>query len=90
MPIISTFFGIIIRMFYKEHEPEHFHAEHAGQHAKCDFSGNLIAGAIRSRKARQRIRRWAELHKSDLEANWAKMKAGRPLESVAPLPEESS
>jgi uncharacterized protein DUF4160 len=31
MPIISAFFGIVIRMYYKEHEPAHFHAEHAGQ-----------------------------------------------------------
>jgi len=28
VPIIAVFFGIVIRMFYKEHEPEHFHAEH--------------------------------------------------------------
>jgi hypothetical protein len=27
MPIISAFFGIVIRMYYKEHEPAHFHAE---------------------------------------------------------------
>jgi hypothetical protein len=32
MPIISAFYGIMIRMFYKEHEPAHFHAEHGGQH----------------------------------------------------------
>ena len=44
MPIISAFFGIVIRMYYKEQEPAHFHAEHAGQHAKFGFSGVLIAG----------------------------------------------
>jgi hypothetical protein len=83
MPVISTFFGIVIRMFYKEHEPQHFHAEQAGQHAKFDFAGNVVAGQIRSRKARERIRNWAQLHQVELEANWAKMKAGRPLEHPA-------
>lgn len=34
MPVISAFFGIVIRMFYKEHEPAHFHAEYAAQQAK--------------------------------------------------------
>ena len=34
MPIISAFFGIVIRMYYRDHEPPHFHAEHAGQQAK--------------------------------------------------------
>lgn len=38
MPIISTFFGIVIRMFYQEHEPPHFHAEHQVQQAKCNFT----------------------------------------------------
>ncbi|HEY3053661.1 MAG TPA: DUF4160 domain-containing protein [Thermoanaerobaculia bacterium] len=33
MPIISAFFGIIIRMYFDDHEPEHFHAEHEGQNA---------------------------------------------------------
>ena len=39
MPIISAFFGIVIRMFYREHEPPHFHAEYQGQQAKFDFDG---------------------------------------------------
>jgi Domain of unknown function (DUF4160) len=39
MPIISAFFGIVIRMYYKEHEPAHFHAEYAGQQAKFAFDG---------------------------------------------------
>jgi hypothetical protein len=90
MPIISAFFGIVIRMFYKEHEPAHFHAEHASQRAKFDFDGEIIAGEIRSRKACERIREWAQQHRAELEANWEKMKAGRPLESIEPLREGKS
>jgi hypothetical protein len=30
MPIISTFFVIVIRMYYEEHGPAHFHAEYQG------------------------------------------------------------
>jgi hypothetical protein len=33
LPVISTFFGIVIRMYYQEHEPPHFHAEFHGQNA---------------------------------------------------------
>jgi hypothetical protein len=72
-------------MFYREHEPAHFHAEHQGDHAKFDFYGNLIAGEIRSGKARRLIRDWAALHGDDLQANWRKMKAGQPLDSIEPL-----
>lgn len=75
-------------MYYKEHEPAHFHAEHAGQQAKFDFDGNLVAGALRSRKARERVKQWAVLHRAELEANWQSMKTGKPLESIEPLREE--
>jgi len=33
MPEISRFFGIIIRMFFDEHNPPHIHAEHSGNKA---------------------------------------------------------
>jgi hypothetical protein len=42
VPIISQFFGIVIRMFYKEHEPAHFHAEYQGQLGKFDLEGEMV------------------------------------------------
>ena len=85
MPVISIFFGIIVRMYYKEHEPAHFHAEHQGQDGKFDFNGKMIVGSIQSRTALRLIREWAALHRAELEANWARTKAGEPLEKIAPL-----
>ncbi len=85
MPIISVFFGIVIRMFYKEHEPAHFHAEYQGQQGKFDLDGEMIVGNIQSRTALRLIREWASLHRRELDANWENMKAGRPLERIAPL-----
>lgn len=85
VPIISAFFGIVIRMFYKEHEPPHFHAEHQSQQATFDFAGKIIAGRIQSRTAVRLIRRWAVLHGQALEKNWSAMKAGKPLEKIPPL-----
>jgi hypothetical protein len=85
VPIISVFFGIVIRMFHREHEPAHFHAEHQGQHGKFDFAGTMTAGNITSKTALRLIREWAALHRPELEANWAKMKAQQPLDRIAPL-----
>jgi hypothetical protein len=45
----------------------------------------MTAGNIRSRTARRLIRQWASLHRRELETNWRKMKAGRPLERIEPL-----
>jgi hypothetical protein len=69
MPIIAVFFGIVIRMFYTEHEPAHFHVEHQGQQAKVDFDGKMLAGQSQSNTALRLIREWALLHRPGLEAN---------------------
>jgi hypothetical protein len=85
VPILAVFFGIIIRMFYREHEPAHFHAEYQGQHAKFDLHGKMIAGHIQSKTALRLIRRWATLRRRELAANWRRMKEGHPLNRIGPL-----
>jgi hypothetical protein len=85
MAIVSVFFGIVVRMFYKEHEPPHFHAEYQGQNGKFDLDGNMTVGNIRSKTALRLIREWAPLHRQEVAANWKKVKAGRPLERIEPL-----
>ena len=85
MPIISAFFGIVIRMFYREHEPAHFHAEYQNLQGKFDLHGEMITGNIRSGTALRLIRDWASAHHDQLKANWENMKAGRPLERIEPL-----
>ncbi|MCL5291627.1 MAG: DUF4160 domain-containing protein [Actinobacteria bacterium] len=85
MPVISVFFGIVIRMFYREHGDVHFHAEYQGQQATFTVDGEILAGAIQSRTALRLIKEWATVHRVELEANWERVKAGVPLERIAPL-----
>lgn len=85
MPVISAFFGITIRMYYREHEPAHFHAEYQGQQATFDFTGQQTAGDILPGTALRLIREWASLHRQELDGNWSRMKAGEPLDRIAPL-----
>ncbi|MBI2213038.1 MAG: DUF4160 domain-containing protein [Acidobacteria bacterium] len=70
MPIVSTFFGIVIRMYFDDHGVPHFHADYQGEQASFDFSGRLIAGGIRSKTARKLIREWERLRASELSENW--------------------
>jgi hypothetical protein len=55
MPEICRFFGIIIRMFFDEHDPPHFHAEYQGSKAVFDFNGNMIKGNLNSKTARRLV-----------------------------------
>ena len=85
MPVISTFFGIVIRMYYREHGVPHFHAEYQGQHATFTFDGELLAGRIGSRTARRLIMEWSSEHRSELDENWRSGKAGEAFRRIAPL-----
>jgi len=85
VPVISTFFGIVIRMFYQEHGTPHFHVEYQGQQATLTFDGKVLAGTIRSRTALRLVEEWTRLHSAELEANWRRMRAGEALERIAPL-----
>ena len=70
MPIISKFFGIIIRMFYDEHNPPHLHSDYQGNKAVFDFQGNMIKGDLRSRTAIKLVREWIDINLADLEEDW--------------------
>jgi hypothetical protein len=85
MPVVSVFFGIVVRMFYREHGVAHFHAEYQGHQATFTFDGELLAGTLRSRTALRLIKEWALAHWQELEANWNRLKAGEPLERIPPL-----
>ena len=85
MPVISVFFGIVIRMFYREHGIAHFGAEHQGQQAASSLDGSILAGSIGSQTALRLIAEWAAAHGPELEANWERMKAGRALDRIQPL-----
>lgn len=85
MPVISVFFGIVIRMFYREHGIPHFHVEYQGQQATFTFDGRLLAGSIVSKTAMRLVAEWASAHRPELEANWERMKIGQTLERIEPL-----
>ena len=72
-------------MFIREHAPPHFHAEHQGQYAAFTLDGHLLAGSLRSAKARSRIQLWARMHVFELHANWSRIEASRPPEAIEPL-----
>ena len=66
LPIVSVFYGTIIRMNFADHNPPHFHAEYQGFDAAFDIrSGKLVAGEL-PKSAVKIIRDWAKAHRADL------------------------
>lgn len=85
MPYVSFFFGIIIRMFYREHNPPHFHAEYQGQTGIFDFDGNMLAGNMKSNRAKKLVREWARLRKNELVQNWERAMRKEEIGKIDPL-----
>ena len=86
MPEICRFFGIIIRMFYDEHNPPHFHAEYQGNSAVFDFNGNILKGDLSSRTAIKLVREWTDLHIDELKADWEAARQDAEIKKIPPLP----
>ena len=80
MPEISRFEGIIITMYFNDHNPPHFHVEYNGMEAIYDLEEGAFIKAIPSRQARL-VLAWAELHKNEIMEMWTK----KEFRKIAPL-----
>ncbi|QKV18800.1 DUF4160 domain-containing protein [Oricola thermophila] len=53
MPTISIFFGIVIQMYWRDHNPPHLHALYQGREALFDIqTGEVIGGSLPDRAER--------------------------------------
>ncbi|TWU28226.1 DUF4160 domain-containing protein [Bythopirellula polymerisocia] len=86
MPELSRFYGIVIRMYFGDHDPPHFHAYYAG--AKAVFaipSSEVIHGNLPTR-ATKLIVEWASLHQDELLQAWDLAVALQQPDRIEPLP----
>jgi hypothetical protein len=85
MPEISRFFGIVIKMFFDDHNPPHFHAEYSRDVALIDirnlstFSGHLPP------RVRGFVVEWATIHQQELFDDWERAQTQQELLKIAPL-----
>ncbi|MBE0493146.1 MAG: DUF4160 domain-containing protein [Thiomicrospira sp.] len=85
MPTISTFYGIIIQMFYGDHSPPHIHVKYSGHEAVVDFQKMEIIKGSLPRRAANLVLDWAELHQSELIEDWELCSNHQAPKPIAPL-----
>jgi hypothetical protein len=85
---LSRFYGVIIRMFVEvgtPHHRPHFHAYYPDEVKIFSLQPvELIAGEL-SRRQRRLVEGWAELHESELLADWQRLQDGQKPLPIAPL-----
>jgi hypothetical protein len=85
VPAISRFFGIVIAMFFDDHDPPHFHARHAAGQARIRIDTLEVMDSTLARRQQRLALAWAELHQQELIENWKRARAGETLNPIDPL-----
>lgn len=85
MPEISRFLGIVIRMYFNDHNPPHFHA------AYNEFEASVLIetlGILEGRlppKVLSLTVEWASLHQVELLENWESIRVSASYRRIEPL-----
>ncbi len=84
MPEICRFYGIIVTMFYEDHNPPHIHVRYGDYRALITLEDGVVTGTL-PRRALNMIFEWIDLHKDELMDNWRRMENEEILKSIEPL-----
>ncbi len=87
MPTISKFYGIDIRMYFKDnisHNKPHIHAFYNEYVATFDLDGNIIEGKIPNSQ-RKLLQAWIEIHNKELIKLWNLFVEGKEGFKIDPL-----
>lgn len=69
MPVIVTVAGVTIYMYFRDHNPPHFHAKEGGDEEVFDLDGESMKGGI-SPKKHKKVRKWAKKNQDFLKDQW--------------------
>lgn len=86
MPEISRFYGIVIKMYFADHAPPHFHAEYAEHEARITISNLAILSGKLPPRAQGLVAEWATLHQQELQTLWDRASRLETLNRIDPLP----
>ena len=84
MPELSRFYGIIVTMFYNDHEPGHFHARYGEYSVRIGIDDLRVLNGQLPPRALSLTIEWASLHQDELRRAWQAVKDGRRV-TIEPL-----
>jgi hypothetical protein len=85
MPEISRFYGIIVAMFFEDHDPPHFHARYGDFQAVIKIRDFTVLDGWLPPRALGLVIEWAAIHQEELKENWKSARNNEPLRKIEPL-----
>jgi hypothetical protein len=86
MPELCRFYGIVIRMYFSDHGPPHFHAYYGGDEALIGIGTLVVLQGRLPARALGLVTEWASLHRLDLQEAWERAMRLENPGKIAPLP----
>jgi len=85
MPEVSRFFGIVVKMFFDDHNPPHFHCYYGDEMAMVEINTlSVFAGHLPPRVLGLVIE-WATVHQEELLENWNRARNHESPNRIEPL-----
>ena len=84
MPELSRFLGIVIAMYYRDHNPAHFHAIYGEAEITVEVATGKVNGDFPPR-ALAHVLEWKDLHRDELLEAWSLARSKHPLPHIQPL-----
>lgn len=85
MPEISRFFGMVIQMYYNDHNPPHFHVRYGANRALVSIEQIEVFQGSLPPRALSLVKEWALLHKAELVSDWELARTEAQLLPIEPL-----
>lgn len=71
-------------MFYRDHEPAHFHAFYGDFEITVQIDTGTVSGEF-PKRALGHVHEWYALHKAELREDWGLARNRKPLKKITPL-----
>ena len=85
MPEISRFLGIVITMYFNDHNPPHFHVRYESFRAIVGIDPLELRDGELPPRVLGLVMEWAEMHQAELRGNWTTLAEKGTFSKIAPL-----
>lgn len=84
MPEISKFFGIIVSLYWRDHNPPHIHFTYGDYECSISVLDRVVDGKAPS-KVIAKVNEWMNLHEAEILTLWEKAQKGEKIGRIEPL-----
>ena len=85
MPELSRFYGIVVKMYFDDHPPPHFHAEYGEHEVLIEINTLAVFAGHFPARALGLVIEWASMYQDELKREWQNAESMQSLGKIPPL-----